>query len=255
MTTTTAFGNQKGGPGKTTTTLCLASELARKGRKVLVIDLDQQAHATTTLDAVGPHDIEDVLVARKAALVEAVVATRWEGVDAVPGSQGMQSYEKETANAIHRLRKGLADPAFEVYDDVLLDLPPAVGNASVAGMVAADRVVAVTVPEPWSIQGLGSFIEVIDEVREDMNHSLRFTGVLVNQYRKGINEHEYRVRELREAVGEKVLQPYIPNLTGALVVGSSNTRPHLGRTDSARRLSTCYDMIADRLIADEGNHQ
>lgn len=253
MTTTTAFGNQKGGPGKTTSTLCLASELARLGRTVLVIDLDQQAHATMTLEPGALYTIKDVLLDQDLPLHEVVASTAWQGVDVVPGSGAMQTFEKESANAVLRLRKELRDPAFKIYDDILIDMPPAMGNAAVSGILAADRLLAVTSPEPFSISALGNFLSMVEELSE-MNPDL-ITHILVNQYRKGVSEHEYRARELREEMGDRLLEPFIPNAVGALLIGSTGQRPHEVNTGTARRLSNAYAMIAQRLIELEGSNQ
>lgn len=249
MTTVTAFGNQKGGPGKTTTTLYLADELARLGRKVLVLDLDQQCSASATLGADGKVTIEDVLVTRAHPLTDAVVSTPWEGVWAVPGSPQLQAFERETGTAVTRLRKELRDEAFTAFDDVLIDLPPAVGNATVAGLIAAHRVIPITEPEPWSISGLSNFITVINEIREDLNPDLDVAGVLVTKYRKTSAEHEYRRAELTQALGERLLQPFIPNAVGAIDVASSQARPHQATSnESVRRAYNAYSLIATQLI-------
>lgn len=249
MPTTTAFANQKGGVGKSTTVLYLADELARLGRKVLVIDLDQQLSATSTLSAHGEHTIEDVLLTRRSALTEAVVDTAWEGVWAVPGSPHMQAFEREGGTAVTRLRKELRDPAFTAFDDVLIDTPPAVGNATFAALIAAHRVIAITEPEPWSVTGLSTFIQVIDDIRDDLNPSLDLAGVLITKYRKQSAEHEYRKSELTQALGERLLQPFIPNAVGAIDVASSQVRPHQATSnDSVRRAYAAYSIIAAQLI-------
>lgn len=249
MTTTTVFANQKGGVGKSTTVLYLADELARCGRKVLVIDLDQQVSATSTLDAGGSVTIEDVLVARDHTLTEAVVETAWEGVWAVPGSGHLQAFERETGTAVTRLRKELRDPAFAAFDDVLIDTPPAVGNATVAALIAAHRVIAITEPEPWSVTGLSTFIEIVNEIRDDLNPDLDLAGVLVTKYRKTSSEHEFRRSELTEALGERLLQPFIPNAVGAIDVASSQVRPHEAtRNASVRAAYNAYSLIAAQLI-------
>jgi chromosome partitioning protein len=258
MTTVTAFANQKGGVGKSTTVLYLADELARLGRKVLVIDLDQQLSATSTLSAHGEHTIEDVLMTRSTALTEAVVETAWEGVWAVPGSAGMQAFEREGGTAVTRLRKELRDPAFTAFDDVLIDTPPAVGNATVAALIAAHRVIPITEPEPWSVTGLSTFIQVVDDIRDDLNPTLTLDGVLVTKYRKESAEHEFRKGELGEALGKRLLQPFIPLAVGAIDVASSQARPHQATANkSVRRAYAAYSIIAAQLVsaANERTHQ
>lgn len=249
MTTTTALGNQKGGVGKTTVSLCLLSELARLGRSALLIDLDQQMSASSTVGAEGEVTIEDVLRAKSPApLSDAIEKSQWEGIDVVPGSDTIQTLERDPdVMAAFRLRKVLRDNAdlLSKYDDVIIDLPPDLGTCTVSGLLAADQVIAVTIPEPWSSEGLDRFLTTLEGIRQGPHPSLSLFGVIVNMVRR-TNEHRYRIDELNESVGGMVLQPVIPQRVAAAEVASEQLPLHELKNEGAKVLS---DLFAEHAKA------
>ncbi len=259
MATVTAVGNEKGGVGKTTVTLCFASELARMGRRVLLIDMDQQMSAATTLSAEGEHTIEDVLSKKDAVpLARAIVKTTWEGVDAIPGSDSITSLDRDTDGmAAFRLQQAMTAEAelIDLYDDVLIDLPPAVATATVSGLLAADRVVAVTEPEPYSSEGLNNFIDLLTRIASGPRPSLRLHGVLVNKVRTNLKEHAFRIQELSDALGgEAVLEPKIPMRAALLGVGSEQKPIHTLTSSGAKDVTALFEQHARLLVEREARN-
>lgn len=216
MTTITAIGNQKGGVGKTSTTLGLAAALTALGRHVLVLDVDAQANATTTLDAAGEFDMFDVLFSGEAGtLGQAIVSTAWEGIDAVPGSKQLARIESEAMMTPELRLKTAAWGAVELerYDDILIDLPPALGRLTLNGLIFADRVLIVTEPAAYSVEAVGKFMETVHAVTRNpqLNPSLRVAGILVNKSHTPLtNEHAFQIGELTDVFGELLRRPFLP---------------------------------------------
>lgn len=254
MTVVTAVGNEKGGVGKTTVTLCLASELARLGRRVLLIDLDQQTSAAETVGGSGPATIEDVLAKKDPTpLSEATITSRWEGIDVVPGSDSISSLDRDSDGmAAFRLQQVLEREHDFVrqYDDIMIDLPPAVATATVSGLLAAHRVVAVTEPEPYSSEGLQNFLGLLARIAGGPRPQLRLHGVLVNKVRPGTKEHAYRLTELESALGREVLlEPRIPLRVALAGVASEQLPIHALQTSGAREMSALFALHAEQLVA------
>jgi chromosome partitioning protein len=257
MTVITAVGNEKGGVGKTTVTLCLASELARKGRKVLLIDLDQQTSAATTVGGVGEATIEDVLSKKDAVtLSSAIIASNWEGVDVVPGSDSITSLDRDTDGmAAFRLQQAFEREGDIVagYDHILIDLPPAVATATVTGLLAATRVIAVTEPEPYSSEGLSNFVDLLSRIASGPRPELRLHGVLINKVRRA-KEHTFRINEMAEGFGsEAILEPMIPLRVILAAVGSEQMPLHELKATGAREMSELFASHAEQLIEKEGD--
>lgn len=199
-----AFANQKGGVGKTTTTINLARALSRASwrpqRPVLVIDFDPQGNTTSTLAAVKPDEdqlsIADAVVPTPdAAIDEVLVETIWPGVWLAPAiTESLTQAEELIKAAMHGREHCLAKAIAPVRDqyDILIDLPPALGLLTINGLTAADKVEAVAESELWSADGLGSLRKTVAGVQQYSNPSLTWGPLLLNKWRGTKDERELR---------------------------------------------------------------
>ena len=207
MRRTVAVLNQKGGVGKTTVTLGLASAAAHAGRRVLVVDLDPQASSSWVLgiDPGGP-SVADVL-AKRAKVRDAIRASAWSpDVEVLPASADLQ--ELEDGN-VTRLRKALG--RLDGYEAVLIDCPPSLGDLTRSSLVASRHALVVVEPSSLGLRGIGGVADVIDEVWDGQNPELELTGVVLNRMPAVSREAERRVEELARIVSrEAIWQPPIP---------------------------------------------
>jgi chromosome partitioning protein len=175
-----AVANQKGGTGKTTTTVNLAAAIAETGRSVLVVDLDSQRNATDWLGAqTGALDVLSVLM-REASLDEATVASAVPGVEVVPATSELAGVERGLSakpGVELRLRKALAEARDR--DVVLIDCLPALGLLTVSGLVAADEVLVPVLPGGVELQAVAELVDTVGEVADGLNPGLRIAHVLV----------------------------------------------------------------------------
>lgn len=250
----TAIGNQKGGVGKTATTLGLASALAALGRRVLVLDVDAQANASSTLDAVGEFDMYDVLSSDEpGTLGQAIVETAWSGVSAVPGSKQLIRIEAETMLMPElRLQSALWQvPELADFDDVLIDLPPALGRLTLNGLIVADRVVVVTEPASYSVEAVAKFLETVAAVRRSpqLNPTLRVAGIVVNKAHTPLtNEHAFQIAQLRDVFGETVRLPVLPRRAAVEDAASSHRAITSLSGEGAAVMSQLYGEHAQWMI-------
>lgn len=250
MTTITAIGNQKGGVGKTFTTLCLASELAHMGRKVLVLDLDQQTNATTVLGVDEDLTIGDLLMPDSPiTTAQTIGATQWEGIDAIAGSPDVQVMMEADPDpfAPFRLRDVLDrdHAAIDCYDDVLIDLPPALSKIVTAALLCADRVLTITVPQAEAAQGLVGFIRHVRAIQAKHNQHLEFGGVLVNMVATGSTLHNEHLTQMREAL--PVIDPVIPARRIAWEVAARRTPVRSMTGEAATILTDTFATLATTL--------
>jgi cellulose biosynthesis protein BcsQ len=201
--------NQKGGVGKTTVTLGLASAAAHAGDRVLVVDLDPQGSSTWVLGHDPADDrpsTADVLGPGRAAI--SVVMSHWGlEVDLIPSAPSLQDHE---AGRPKRLCRALQYIAAD-YDAVLIDCPPSLGNLTLSGLIAADLALIVVEPAALGLRGIGAVADTIDDVWNTHNPGLELAGVVVNKVPAISGEADRRYDELARIVGRKAIwQPSIP---------------------------------------------
>lgn len=215
MTRIYAFANQKGGVGKTTTAVNLAAYLSHAGRTVLLIDMDPQANATSSLgvDATTlTHSIYDALIGR-APLADVIVGTHLPRLDLAPSAPALAGAEVEMVSMLareHLLRKALI-PIMSHYDYALIDCPPSLGLLTINALTAAANGVVVPIQcEYLALEGLGRLWQTIQLVREHLNPQLTISGMVLTMYDPRTNLSGQVVNEVRKHFARQTFQTIIP---------------------------------------------
>ncbi|MGY5036516.1 ParA family protein [Streptomyces sp. 900116325] len=257
MTRKVAICNQKGGVGKTATTLGLASALSNQGRNVLVVDVDPQGNATTGLGVeirdgmMTTFDLMNRTAAGTAA--DAVVATPWAHVDLIPANEALANIESDGANdLIFRLDIAFEGLDLSAYEAVLFDCPPSLGKLLFAVLCAADGVLAVTEPTIDSVRGIENLQETILNVQRRPNPRLTLDKIVLSRKRV-TGEHRFRESELRDTYGELVAKTAIPELAARQDAHSTHTPIHKFSGGKALALQVAYtDLLSELPINAEG---
>lgn len=209
-----AVANQKGGVGKTTTSVNLAASLAATQRRVLVVDLDPQGNATMG-SGVNKYGVvassADVLL-DKVPLLDAVVAVERGGYSLVPGNPGLTVAEVElVAQSARefRLRQTL-QPMQDQFEYVVIDCPPALNTLTVNALVAAQGVIIPMQCEYYALEGLSALLTTIERIRQAANPGLRIAGILRTMYDPRNNLANDVSNELVSHFGERVYRTIIP---------------------------------------------
>jgi chromosome partitioning protein len=248
---TIACANQKGGVGKTTTVVNLATSLANAGRDVLVLDLDPQGNATSGfgIDRVGlTSTLYDVILGER-DLSTVIVSSGIEGCDLAPGSVSMAGAEVELAGASQRerrLSRALAGSA-DRYDFILLDCPPSLGLLTVNALTAADAVLIPTQCEYYALEGLSQLIATLNLVRDNLNPALAIEGVVLTMYDARTNLSADVASEVRGHFGSAVFDTVIPRSVRLSEAPSFGLPIARYRPDS--RGAIAYDALAGEMLA------
>jgi chromosome partitioning protein len=209
-----AMCNQKGGVGKTTSTINLGAALAEYGRRVLLVDMDPQGALSAGLGV--PHyeleqTIHNVLVEPRISIEDVLMSTRQKYLDLVPSNIDLSAAEIQLVNEVGReqtLGRAL-HPVLDRYDYVLIDCQPSLGLLTVNGLACADGVVIPTECEYFSLRGLALLTDTVEKVRDRLNPKLEISGILLTRYDpRTVNAREVMARVV-ERFGDLVFDTVI----------------------------------------------
>ena len=245
-----AIVNQKGGVGKTTTTINLAAGIGKSGKRCLLIDIDPQGNSTSGL-GISKRQIEhssyDVIIGETDA-ADAIIKTKYKNVNILPSSMDLAGAEVELVEVKEReqcLKKAVAIQRMN-YDYILLDCPPSLGMLTINALVAADTVLVPIQCEYYALEGLSQLMNSVRQIKRLYNSQIDIEGVLLTMYDGRLNLTQQVVREIKRFFPKKVFKTVIPRSV-RLSEAPSYGEP-IQYYDKNSKGAIAYDELAAEII-------
>jgi chromosome partitioning protein len=245
-----ALANQKGGVGKTTTAINVAAFLAARNLHVLLVDLDPQANATSSLGIdknAARHSIYQVLI-EDVPLAEIVMLTKRMHLDLAPSAPLLAGAEVEMVShpARETLLRTALEPVIEKYDYILIDCPPSLGLLTVNGLVAADGVIIPIQSEYLALEGLSQLLQTIALVQERLNPRLHVVGMLMTMYDSRTHLSQQVVEQVAKHFPAEIFRTVIPR--SVRVAEAPSYGEPLISFDPRSRGAQAYEAMMEELL-------
>ena len=248
-----AVANQKGGVGKTTTTINLAACMAQLGQRVLIVDLDPQANATRGLgidSRMVDHSLYDVML-QDFPMEDVIEPVSVKNLYLVPSSLDLAGAEIELVPTMNRERKLkiALESVSDDYDVVFIDCPPSLGLLTINGLTAANEVLVPVQAEYYALEGLGLLIRNIDLVTRNLNPELHLSTIVLGMVDARTKLSRQVSEEVRRHFGDKVCRQVIPRAV-RLSEAPSFGQP-ISVFDPGSRAATAYCTLAKEVLGDQ----
>lgn len=251
-----AVTNQKGGTGKTTTTINLGTYLASAGKYVLILDLDPQGNATSgfgiTRECIrgGAYEI----IAKKVSMKDAIISTSVERLSIIPATESLAAANVEFINVPDRenLLKNVLLEIRNNFDYVLIDCPPSLGILTIISLVASDQALIPVQSEYYALEGLGQLLNTINMVQQNLNKELKIMGAVLTMYDKRTRLSMQIVKEMNRHFPNKVFESIIPRNV-RLSEAPSHGKP-IKQYEPWSKGARAYENLAKEVLALESEN-